>query len=287
MLDHITSRIKSAAHYAFPRTSMRLIGSRRRHDEIELDLLPAIVDADREAVDVGANVGRYAVPLARLARHVHVFEPHPRLARMLAAALPSNATVRQIAISDRDGATVLHIPIAAGCEEEAFAFVDQERQKDVPCRQVDVAMMPLDPLSERDIGFVKIDVEGHEMRVLLGAGEIIRRRRPIFLVEAENRHNLGGVRQVADFFEDQGYIGVFIHNRIVTPIGSFDPAMQDPTLFGRLPASTPRRDVPYVNNFLFVPVQLAKSDIFNRVSWILRHGGFDAQSPDLRTASAA
>jgi hypothetical protein len=41
----------------------------------------------------------------------------------------------------------------------------------------------LDDLKLENVGFVKIDVEGHEAEVLRGAANIITRDRPNFLIE--------------------------------------------------------------------------------------------------------
>lgn len=46
----------------------------------------------------------------------------------------------------------------------------------------------LDDLDLGDIGFIKIDVEGFEARVIDGACETIARCRPVMLIEIEEKH---------------------------------------------------------------------------------------------------
>ena len=55
----------------------------------------------------------------------------------------------------------------------------------------------LDSLVKQDVAFVKIDVEGHELRVLNSASGLLGRSRPVFLVESEERI----VRRPASVFE--------------------------------------------------------------------------------------
>jgi hypothetical protein len=39
------------------------------------------------------------------------------------------------------------------------------------------------------VGFIKIDIEAHELPVLEGAAEILNRDRPVLLIESEKRHH--------------------------------------------------------------------------------------------------
>jgi len=57
---------------------------------------------------------------------------------------------------------------------------------------VTVPMRTLDSFDYTDIGFIKIDVEGYEYKVLLGAKETIKKYRPVLLVE-QNRGNLNAI----------------------------------------------------------------------------------------------
>lgn len=252
MVNRVTTFLRSAVHYTLPWVAYRLIHSRHKHDEVELELLPVFVDSAREAIDVGANVGRYMAPLAKLALHVHAFEPHPRLAHVLKSSSLRNVTVRQVAVSNVPGRVTLFIPVVDGRQDEGIAHI--EENGDSPeCKTILVEAITLDELASRNIGFVKIDVEGHEMSVLMGACELISEQRPTILVEAENRHHEGAVAEIFSFFAKRGYRGLFVCGTQLLPFEQFDPLMQDTDLFKKLESDAPRKSVPYVNNFLFVP----------------------------------
>ena len=58
--------------------------------------------------------------------------------------------------------------------------------------------------------FLKIDVEGHELAVLQGARQTLKKHRPTILVECEARHRPDGdVRPVFEFLQSLGYGGSF------------------------------------------------------------------------------
>jgi len=107
----------------------------------------------------------------------------------------------------------------------------------------------LDDYRLAPVGFIKIDVEGHEGAVLAGARDTVARNHPIALVEAEERHNAVAVCGVARFFEEFGYRGYFLLEGRLRPIAEFDAAAhQDGSHL-----SDGRHTGVYVNNFLFVP----------------------------------
>ena len=94
----------------------------------------------------------------------------------------------------------------------------------------------LDSLDLGDVGFIKIDVEGHETEVIDGASELIARCRPIMLVEIEEVHSGKPVRVVINEIERHGY----------RCFALFDGALTD----ARQVEST---DDTYVFNWIFLP----------------------------------
>jgi hypothetical protein len=105
----------------------------------------------------------------------------------------------------------------------------------------------LDSYALEDVGFVKIDVEGHELAALRGAEQTLRRCRPLVLVEVEDRHRPDAVSSVRAFMATMGYEGWFFLDGVLTPIDRFDVARhQDPKNL-----SGGRKLGVYVNNFVF------------------------------------
>jgi hypothetical protein len=107
-----------------------------------------------------------------------------------------------------------------------------------------VTTRTLDSYGFSDVSFIKIDVEGHEEAVLAGGRETIAANRPVVLVEAEDRHNPGAPRRVADWFGGLGYDGFFVRRRRLVPVDALSPGDMDPAGL---------ENSSYVNNFLYLP----------------------------------
>jgi len=136
--------------------------------------------------------------------------------------------------------------------------------KDTKVRRIKVAMRALDNLVLPPTGFIKLDVEGHELAVLKGGKSLIIRDRPILLVELEERFGDGSVARTREFLEPQGYRGLFLDRAVLRPIVAFDPAVhQAMTQWGNPGA--------YINNFIFIP-----EDGYSAARRRLAHIGYNA-----------
>ena len=219
----------------------------RGYLEPEMILLPFLVKAGCRVVDVGGNRGVYAYRLWRMGAVVEVFEPNPVCLSVLEVWADGRERVRLHAcgLSDEPGAAELHIPIdATGVEHDASGSL--ERHDFGAERVQSIAMATLDGFQLRDVTFIKIDVEGHEGRVIDGASATLAESRPALLVEIEQRHCALPIGEVFNRILAHGYVGYFlVHGRLQT-IESFELGRhQDPRELGKKSGS-------YINNFLFL-----------------------------------
>jgi FkbM family methyltransferase len=249
--------IRQVLRRLFPKAMHRRVLSRDQWSEVEEDVLPAVVDPARAAVDVGAHVGSYTVRLARIAPRVFAFEPDEELAAFLSRAAPDNVVVSSDALSDTAGWKTFRVPVEKGRRSEtlgSLAPLDSESTID---RQVRTTT--LDALADEDIGFVKVDVEGHEIEVLSGGRDLVLRCRPVFLLEANDADD---VARLAAFFADLDYAGFFVHPDGGTrSIDELTPDLQDGAELSR---PVKRREMRYVNNFFYAPRDRAE-DLRRRV----------------------
>ncbi len=179
--------------------------------EPELRLLPRLCDRAAISVDVGANVGIYTWHLRRLSNSVVAFEPQPDMAGFLRRALPASVTVHQAALSDRRVTLELRVPVDPDLSGNASVEATNSLE-DKPFRTLDVACHRLDDLGLERIGFLKIDVEGHELSVLQGALATLERDQPSLLIEIEERHRPNALASTWAFLERLGYVGRFLRD---------------------------------------------------------------------------
>jgi len=246
-LRRLRSGLLGAFEELLPRLAARLRAYRHlRSGEPELRLVAALSMPDRLSVDVGANRGYYSMIMARHAPRVLAIEPNPQLARLLRRALPPGCAVLCCALSDRKGTAELRVPLVDGQERTSRASLDERMEG--PAHLYEVELARLDDCAHEPVGFVKIDVEGHELAVLRGADRVLREDGPNLLIEAEERHRPGAVAEVAGLLAGYGYRGLFRAGETMRPIEEFDPAVhQDPRNLGHGPGRIGR----YANNFVF------------------------------------
>jgi hypothetical protein len=132
-------------------------------------------------------------------------------------------------------------------ETRATAFATHE----VPTVTLDQALAPVLRAAEH-VGFINIDVEGHEFAVLKGGEGVIARERPVLLIELEYRHG-AQVEDAFDWLKAHRYQPrVLADGKCLT---SIDPgglrALQDEARLAQRLAGD--RHAGYVNNVFFLP----------------------------------
>lgn len=190
------------------------------YGEPELHLLPQLCEDGALAIDVGASYGIYSYFLIQHSAGVVAIEPMPECARFLRSALPA-AHVIQAAASDHAGTATLWVPVEDHQTSSPTLGAEAEMAA-ADMRSLAVKLVTLDSVVSGRVGFIKIDVEGHELAVLNGALDIIDRDHPAILVEAEERHRPGAVASVRELLEKRGYRGFFLFNERIETIESFD-----------------------------------------------------------------
>ncbi|MBL8628658.1 MAG: FkbM family methyltransferase [Rhodospirillaceae bacterium] len=228
----------------------RLLRKHARRGERELKLLPQLVDKNKIALDIGANKGVYTHTLAKLATHVHSFEPHPKMFPLLARALPENATAYHVAVSDTGGTAELVIPSynKRGLSNQGASLDPSKKNAPFGFTSVAIASRTIDSYNFTNVGFIKVDVEGFEQAVVRGLLETAAREKPWLMIEIEEWHTK---RPIEDCLADMRVLNADVFFAKATesgaelrPIADFDPENDH----------RKRRKQPgYVGNFFFKP----------------------------------
>lgn len=218
--------------------------------EPELGVLPLLVDPARTCVDAGANRGTYTYFLSRLARHVYAYEPNPAMRWILKRSVGKNVSVSDMALSDRSGEAKFAVPRSkTKCRNNAGSLeVEMIAESSDDLVVLPVRTGRLDDQGVTNVGFIKIDVEGHEREVLGGAQQVILRDRPVLLIEMMETLAAGSTTTNVEYVESLGYQSFLLVDkrlvdyRLATGLGGIGDSWDR------------RRPHLRSNNIIFLPV---------------------------------
>lgn len=182
----------------FPLGPIEIVGSSDYAEKITLpsfDHLINVINTSNRylnnslCIDIGANIGLTTILMDQtiLGSEIICFEPHPKTYSQLTENIEKNKTGRN---------RISPINIAIGRQEETLSFRDVDkyntgnsflRDGSLAARaqaSILVDVKPLDSIPEvndRDISLLKLDVEGFEIDVLLGAKETLKRTQIVLM----------------------------------------------------------------------------------------------------------
>lgn len=150
-------------------------------------------------LDIGANRGQSidAMRLYADAPVVHAFEPNPMLANRLQKRFrrSNEVTVHNIGLGDEAGSFELFVPRYRGYVFDGLASLDEVcarewlgdqlyrfDEDDLHIEVMECAVRRIDDL-HLEPAFMKIDVQGYEHQVLVGAQQTLARHHPTLLIE--------------------------------------------------------------------------------------------------------
>jgi FkbM family methyltransferase len=160
--------------------------------------------------DVGSNKGQWADIFVRNAAEVHLFEPNQILLHYTMAKYDNLLNVYYNAEAISDKTQWLEMNIFGNQYNGLSSALKNPKWRDLPQDSVEVSATSLDEYTggEKDIDFLKIDVEGYEMFVLKGASALLNGKRIKFIqVENAEHIHLSGYTfdDVIKFLEQYGY----------------------------------------------------------------------------------
>lgn len=183
-------------------------------------------------VDIGANVGWYCCAAeAAKAACIYAFDPNPRMARLLSRTATINGfnwDITQSAVSDENGEVTL-------CYDNDFfgsgtvsAGATGTNMLTVPAKRFDDSAVGM--AVQHLVSFplvIKIDAEGVDGQVLLGAVETIRSRSPTLFVE---HTNVPGNKLVEAYkmLSDFGYVVGRVHHDASIESLSYESVWETP-----------------------------------------------------------
>lgn len=208
--------------YPFDRRNLTSI-VRHPYDISEFRAIPLLVREGDVALDIGANVGLYSVLLSRLCGRtgrVWAFEPIPethwRLRETLVLNRCENVIPVRKAACDKSGTVQMNLFAPQFSEWNTLGLPSMPAsggKRLSPSASLEVPACCLDRFCEAEslerINFLKVDVEGFEVSVFLGAQRLLREHRVDYICFEISQEPLRGAgvksRQVFEALEAYGY----------------------------------------------------------------------------------
>ena len=166
----------------------------RQHHREMVSVIRPHGPPDGIVFDVGAHAGHFTKLFAGMCPrgHVYAFEPGSYalsvLYKMRTVRRLSNVTIHPIALGDAGGTATLAVPLKqSGSVGFGLSFIGDPAATFRPTMTETVPVRRLDDVVEEcaisRVDFIKVDIEGSELRMLVGAERTLRRFRPPLLLE--------------------------------------------------------------------------------------------------------
>lgn len=205
-------------------------------------------------MDIGANVGVYLYALEGNipSSQLYGFEPSKRLCARLRRLFPG-AHIFPIAFSDENKMGTLKIPKVDGKSLKSRATLrsSYKEEGESGASYEKVKVMRLDDWAKieeiHSLSFIKIDVEGNELKVIEGAKKTLARLRPKLMIEIEQRHHETPVWNIIEEVLKLGYRAYYL-NRETLELSPLSPELMEKQNANHL-----KEYSQYINNIIFVP----------------------------------
>jgi FkbM family methyltransferase len=174
-----------------PRTAIACLVVTGEYEVLETKILKFFATSANFVVDVGANVGYYAVELGKVLQEngkLLAFEPIPSSFDQLNANVRLNKIEKQVsciqlAISNTEGTLTLYTPKISGSSATSARNLhpgESSVRHEVSVSTLDLVLRTS---GIENCDLIKIDVEGAELMVIQGALESIKKFKPVIFAE--------------------------------------------------------------------------------------------------------
>jgi FkbM family methyltransferase len=157
------------------------------------------------ALDIGANIGNHSIFFAGYFKKVYSFEPHPLTYKLLAfnSEPYTNIKIFNFGLGDKNKKINLYSKTGNIGASTSSDKDNHSKQKNI----VQIKTLDKCKLKLKNIGLIKIDVEGMEFNVLNGGINLIKNQTPIIVfeqLEHEFKKSTGETKTI-NFLKGIGY----------------------------------------------------------------------------------
>ncbi len=191
-------------------------------DEEDLLLLKMFVKPGDTVIDIGANIGIYTKFLSNLAGTngtVISIEPVPETFYYLQHNIKRlkllNTNAYCFACSATKGNAIMQIPKFENKTDNFYeATITTQINNKLKNLQIKTETLDNCTNNKKNITFIKCDVEGHELEVLLGAKQVLTTYKPVWLLEINDNLNAPEKKteELLQIFNNHNY-KIYINNK--------------------------------------------------------------------------
>lgn len=227
-----------------------------RNVEPELVWIKEYLQNDAVIFDIGANVGTFLYQFENKLNHknIYAFEPNKKLNIRLKRLFPS-MNISSVALSDENKTAQFKVPIIKGKLVASRGTLNTEYKEKGEERSYTetVEVVKLDDWTRSKniskIDFIKIDVEGNEMKTLFGGKNTIQQFKPTLMVEMEQRHHKTPIWDEISEVENWGFEAQYLNRKTFTL-----EKLTEEILLKNI--SDEKNKTDYINNIIFIPKNL-------------------------------
>lgn len=189
-----------------------------RFEDAQLSVLEEIIfpliKNRQHCLDIGANIGNHSIAFSKFFDNVHAFEPNSMTFDILEINAKWNPRIRPYQLGASNSSFTATARVPAGNLGAAEIIRSNQKETDnivhFQCIRIDEF---IDPSIIGSIGFIKIDVEGHEFEALTGCQRVISSSEPIIAFELLKRDYENSGKKIIQFLRNNGYHYYYEINR--------------------------------------------------------------------------
>jgi FkbM family methyltransferase len=162
------------------------------------EILLKRTEMDDVVIEVGANIGIYAIPLAKKVKKVIALEPHPITVSILKKSVELNNITNMTIYQDAAAASKGTISYELATRPMNAKIATDHSNKVIT---VNTTTLDLVSAHEEKVDWLIIDVEGSEVGVLNGGTEFFKKFSPRIIIEVDDSN----IVTIHKILEIQGY----------------------------------------------------------------------------------
>ncbi len=225
----------------------------KRNVEPELVWIKEFLPKNAVILDIGANVGTFLYQLQNSLSHsnIYAFEPNKKLNKRLKRLFPT-MHILPFALSDENTTAEFKVPIIKGKMVASRGTLNTSyKEKDEENNYTEtVEVIKLDHWAKskniQKIDFIKIDVEGNEIKTLHGGKNTIIQFKPVLMVEMEQRHHEQPIWNEISEVESWGFEAKYLNRN------NFELEKLTEEILIKNTADE-KNKTEYINNIIFIP----------------------------------